>query len=405
MAASKRRVLRKGKQVKNKKSLIIFTAVVAVLGIAVFCWWFFFGRFEDFTRDAYVNGNQVRLTAQVSGYVSAVYCNETQLVKEGQVLVSLDRTDKEIAFNSSLASLGSAVRSVTKMFEDVGTLAAAVKTHEALLIKAEIDFHDREAVIASGAVSMEDFINAKTTFESEMNALEGARFDLRKAISLVTNTTVRTHPHVKAAMETVKHAYVNLNRCDIKAPATGIIAQRSVQVGESITTATPLLAIVPLDQIWVNANFKEIHMKDIRIGQEVSMTSDCYGGSVVYRGIVLGIAGGTGAVFSALPPQNATGNWIKIVQRVPVRISIPEQMLMKYPLRLGLSMNVTVSIKDTEGLKVPEPINAKLPRWKTDVFKEQEEGVCAIIEKVLQANESFTGMISEEVRLLGTKRR
>lgn len=390
---------------KSKKSIIIFSAAVVFIGVAVFCWWLFFARFEDFTRDAYVNGNQVRLTAQIPGYVSAVYCEETDYVEKGQVLVTLDKTDNEIAFNSAVSALASSVRSVTQMFENVYTLAAVVKEKEALFTRAQIDFHDREAVVASGAVSMEDFIHAKTNFTAAENALEGACYNLRKAISLVENTTVRTHPHVKKSIEMVKLAYVNLKRCEIKAPASGLVAQRSVQVGESITTATPLLAIVPLDQIWVNANFKEIHMKNIRIGQEVSMTSDFYGSDVVYRGRVLGIAGGTGAVFSPLPPQNATGNWIKIVQRVPVRVSISEVMLKKYPLRLGLSMNVTVNITDKEGLKVPKPITAKLPIWKTDVFHEQEKGVLEVIEKVLKENESFTGMISEEVRLLGTNRR
>jgi membrane fusion protein, multidrug efflux system len=390
---------------KNKKPIILFTTFVALIGIAIFLWWLIWGRFEDFTRDAYVHGNQVRLTPQISGYVSAVYCEETQSVKQGQILVTLDETDKKIAFNKSCSILGDTVREVTMLFENVYTEAALVKERQAAFVKAEVDFIDREALVSSGAVSREEFIHSQTTLAATKGALEAAYYNLRKAVSLVENTTVLTHPKVKAASDAVRQSYVNLQRCTIKAPASGIIAQRGVQVGEAVTPASQLLAIIPLDQIWVDANYKEIHMDKIRIGQQVQMTSDFYGSSVVYHGRVLGIASGTGAIFSALPPQNATGNWIKIVQRVPVRVSLDTAVLQKYPLRLGLSMNVTINVKDIEGKKLPAVIKDKAPLWHTDVFKEQEEGAQKVIDQIFSRNRSFTGMISEEVRLLARERK
>ena len=390
---------------KSKKQLIVFSVIVAIIAVIVFCWWLFFARFEVFTRDAYVNGNQVSLTPQISGYVSAVYCDETELVREGQILVTLDETDKRLDLDKASANLGTAIRNVTEMFENVYALAGVVKEREAAFVRAEIDYIDREAVVASGAVSIEDYIHAKTTLTAAEGALTTAAFNLRKGISLVEGTTVKNHPIVQAAIEAVKIAFVNLNRCVIKAPATGIVAQRGVQVGESINPTSQLLAIVPLDQVWVDANYKEIHMSKIRIGQSVSMFSDFYGSAVKYHGIVIGIAGGTGAVFSPLPPQNATGNWIKIVQRVPVRVAISGTMLEKYPLRLGLSMNVTIDVKDTDGLKVPNVIRDNFPLWKTNIFMEQEKGVENLINNIFSENESFVGMISEEVKLLGKDRR
>ncbi len=389
----------------NNKKLIYFSISITVIGLGVFFWWLFWGRFEDFTRDAYVHGNQVSLTPQISGYVSAIYTDETEYVEEGQVLVTLDQTDNKILFDKACANLGNTVRSVTALFENVYTLAAIVREKEAAFIRAEVDYIDREAVVSSGAVSTEEFIHAKTALSAAKSATEAAIFNLRKAISQVENTTVKTHPLVLQAIEEVKWSYVNLQRCVIKAPASGIVAQRGVQVGEAISPSSQLLSIVPMDQIWVDANFKEIHMDKIRIGQDVSMISDFYGSGVVFRGKVLGIAGGTGAIFSPLPPQNATGNWIKIVQRLPVRISVDESMLRKYPLRLGLSMNVTINVKDTAGLKIPLATKVKHPIWETDIFSTQEDGVKKIIDGIFLTNETFHGMITEEVKALGNSHR
>lgn len=387
----------------NKKPLIITTGCVLAIALIAFCYYFFYARFHVSTRDAYVHGNQVRLTPQIPGYVTAIYCENTQLVEEGQVLVTLDKTDAEIAFNKACANLGVVIRDVTKMFENVYTMAAEVKQKQAALITAEVNYIDRQAVSGTGAIAEEEYVHARDRFIAAENALMGALSNLKKAITLVDNTTVKTHPLVIQAIERVKYAYVHLRRCTISAPATGIVAQRGVQVGQSVKESTPLLAIVPLDQIWVDANFKEIHMSNVRIGQKVSMTSDFYGSSIEYNGTVLGIAGGTGAVFSALPPQNATGNWIKIVQRVPVRVSVDEATIKRFPLRLGLSMNVRIDITDRDGKKVPEPIADRAPIWKTTIFSDQEEGVDKVIKRIFRENETNVQMISQEVKALGSK--
>jgi membrane fusion protein (multidrug efflux system) len=209
-----------------------------------------------------------------------------------------------------------------------------------------------------------------------------------KGISEVQNTSVENHPLVEKAKSDVREAFVNLQRCTLRSPVTGIVAQRRVQVGQTIRPEIPLLAVIPLNQMWVDANFKEVDLAKIRIGQPVYTTSDMYGSDIVYRGEVIGIGIGTGAVFSPLPPQNATGNWIKIVQRVPVRVSLDPDQLRKNPLRLGVSMNVTVDVHDITGRRVPERNSDKFI-YQTDVFQTQIDGVEKIIQDILDQNGSY----------------
>lgn len=381
---------------KKYRLIIIFSCVVALAAIIFLFWWLLWARFHVSTDDAYVNGNQVRVTPQISGNVISVNVDDTQLVEQGQIIVELDTTDPQIVFDRGKTVLAETIRNVTQMFEQVYALAASYDTKLTELYKTEIDYLDRKHIVDSGAVSDEDFIHAEADYEAAKSNLNLAKYNLMQAISLVKGTTVKTHPLVEKAKEDLRSLWVNLKRCTIKAPASGLIAQRSVQVGTSVSPSTPLLAIVPLNQMWVDANFKENQLKKIRLGQPAKVTADTYGGSVVFEGTVVGIGGGSGAVFSPLPPQNATGNWIKIVQRVPVRIGIEQEQLKKYPLRLGLSMNVRVDVKDTAGNRVPKKSMVQ-PLYTTDVFQTQIDGIEEIIGEIIDQNLTVDISLSDEV--------
>ncbi len=381
---------------KKMKLLILITTVFCLFGVLVFCWWLFWGRFVKSTNDAYVQGNQVTLTPQVSGIVTSVNVDETQMVMEKQVLVCLDETDYRITLEAAQSRLGQVIRDVTEMFENVYALAAQFELRQAELFKAEVDYNDRRQVVSEGAVSDEELIHAEANYYAAKANVKSIKYQLMQAISAVQNTTISTHPLVETAKEDLRQAWVNLQRCTLRAPVTGIIAQKAVQVGESVNQLSPLLAIIPLDQLWINANFKETQLSKIRIGQPVTMTADMYGREVIYTGQVIGISSGSGAVFSPLPPQNATGNWIKIVQRIPVRIAINSDQLRRYPLWLGLSMNVKVDVRDTQGVRVPPPAVEK-GLYVTDIFKTQIDGAEEIIEQILQKNITFDLSISHDV--------
>lgn len=387
---------------RNYKPIIVFSALTVLVFIGIFIWWFGWGRFVDSTDDAYVNGNLVRLTPQITGIVTQVNVDETFFVEEGQVLIKLDETDYRIAFDKSKAQLADTIRLVTQKFEQVYAVAALYEMKSAEMVNAEVEYLDRKEVVSSGAVSEEEFIRSEAKFFSAQAAVTKVRYELMQAISEVQNTSVSTHPQVESQKENVRQAWVNLQRCTLRAPANGIVAMRKVQVGESVNPAMPLLAIVPLDQMWVDGNFKEVDLAQIRIGQPVTVTSDMYGGDVVYSGEVIGIGGGSGAVFSPLPPQNATGNWIKIVQRIPVRISLNPQQLSRFPLRLGLSMKVHIDVRDLDGQRVP-PSKKLKPLYMTNVFKKQIDGAEAVIAEVLKENISFDMTISQEISQLVAK--
>ena len=277
------------------------------------------------------------------------------------------------------------MREVTKLFENVYVLASEYEKAGAKLVEAEIRYLNRKEIVESGAISEEEYIFSEADYFAARATHTAAKYNLMKGISEVQNTTIATHPLVEKAKADVREAYVKLQRCTLRSPVTGIVAQRKVQVGQSISRHLPLLAIIPLNQMWIEANFKEIDLTNIRIGQAATITSDIYGGGVVYKGEVIGIGIGSGAVFSPLPPQNATGNWIKIVQRIPVRISLDPQQLKKNPLRLGLSMNVSVDISDIEGSRIPKK-SSDQSIYQTDIFESQIDGSEKVIEAILEQN-------------------
>ncbi len=363
--------------------------VFLVLGAAWLTYWWTWGRFHQYTDDAYVDGNNVVLTPQVSGIVESFSVMNADFVPEGRVLVELDKTDARIALDKAVAELGNAVRDVMKLFEQVKQYEAMIEVKKAEFVKSAQDYEHRKNLIDEGGVSLENYEHAEAALKASFADLIATERQYIAALSLVENTTIDNHPKVDEAKNRVRDAFVFYQRCTIKAPVSGIVAMRTVQVGERVQPGQSLMAIVPLDQMWVNANFKEVQLSKMRVGQPVSITSDMYGGDVVYKGKVAGIGGGTGSVFSVLPPQNATGNWIKIVQRIPVRIILDQQQVEQHPLRLGLSLEVNVDIHDVQLPMLPE-IRPDGPLFATDVFATQEEGAEPLIAQVIAENLSPT---------------
>jgi len=374
---------------KRNRSIFITVVIFLILGVLWFSYWLFWGRFHEYTDDAYVDGNSVIITPQVPGIVTSYSAMSGDFVPIGRILVELDKTDAKIALDKAIADLGNSVREVSHLFEQTEQYRALCAAKNAEFIKAAEDYEHRQFLVDEGGVSLEDFQHAEAALQASYADLIATEHLYLSSLAQIENTTVETHPLVEQMKNRVRDTFVFYERCTIKATATGIVAQRSVQVGEHVEVGKPLMAIIPLDQMWVTANFKEVQLSHMRIGQHAKVHSDIYGRKVTFTGTVTSIGGGTGSVFSVLPPQNATGNWIKIVQRVPVRIDIDQAQVKKDPLRLGLSMEVTVDIRDTEKPFIPQ-VRQEGPLYETGVFATQEEGAEPLIAEVIEANLSPT---------------
>ncbi|MBS0629691.1 MAG: HlyD family efflux transporter periplasmic adaptor subunit [Verrucomicrobia bacterium] len=370
---------------KRKKILIGLTVGLVIIGLIFLLLWLFIFRFHMKTEDAYVSGNQVVVTAQIAGNITTVTVNDTQLVEEGQVLVELDTIDKKIALEKAKNALADTVRNVAQMFENVSRLKADVESQKAQMAKTGKDYENRKKMVSSGAISVEDFQHSEAFFIQAFANLLAAQHQLRGAEVLVEGTTIQTHPLVEKAKAATKEAFVNLQRCTICSPVKGIVINKRAQVGEAITPNSSLMTIVPMNQMWVDANYKETQLGRIRIGQPAKLTSDIYGSGVVYQGEVIGIGAATGGVLSVLPPQNATGNWIKIVQRLPVRILLKQEEVQAHPLRLGLSMEANVDVRDTSGEFIPAVAPEK-DLFTTNVFENLDQGAEALINKIIADN-------------------
>lgn len=374
---------------KRNKAIVIALIIFAIIGIAWLCYWLFYSRFYQYTDDAYVDGNNVIITPQVPGIVVAFSVIDADYVPEGRVLVELDKTDARIALGKAISDLGTAVRNVMKMFEQAEQYGAMIAMRKSEFVKAAQDYEHRKNLVDEGGVSLEDFEHSVAALKSTFADLIATEHQYISAVSQIENTTIETHPLVEQAKNQVRDTFVAYQRCTIKAPVTGLVAQRTVQVGERVEIGKPLMSIVPLDQMWVTANFKETQLAKMRVGQPVEVYSDMYGHDVKFIGKLAGIGGGTGSVFSVLPPQNATGNWIKIVQRVPVRIILDQNQIKEFPLRLGLSMETTVDIHNTHLPLIPS-IRPEKPIFTTDIFATQEQGAEELIAEVIAANLSMS---------------
>jgi len=370
---------------KRQFYTVIAIAIFVLCGLAYLIYWLGWARFEEETDDAYVNGNMIMLTPQINGIVKTILADNAELVDQGQPIIELDRHDYQIALEKAHADLAETVRTVVQLFVKVAQLESSVNARKADLLRASLDYGHRKALVDDGGVSKEDFEHSETTLLAAYATLTETQEMLNGAYAEIEGTTIATHPRVLQAKATFKNAFLQLHRCTILSPARGIVTQRRAQVGQYVRSEDPLLAIVPLEQIWVDANFREVQLKNFRIGQAVSMVSDMYGRRVEYHGRLVGLNPGTGSVFSILPPQNATGNWIKIIQRVPVKISFDDEELKKNPLVLGLSMIVTVDIHNTHGDQLPSqtPIQSL---YQTTIYDQELQGVDKLIEQIIAEN-------------------
>ena len=334
---------------RRRLVLTILAAIVVLAGAGGGLWWFLDGRYHETTDDAYVAGDIVQVTPQIAGTVQAIHADDTDVVKAGTPLIDLDPADARVALDQAEAALAQTVREVRTLYATNGSLGAVVAQREADLAKARDDLRRRQALSGTGAVSGEEIEHARTGVLAAEAALATARDQLLSNNALTDRTTVENHPNVKRAAARVEETYLAVQRATISAPVTGQVAKRSVQVGARVAPGQPLLAIVPLDRVWVDANFKEGQLRQMRIGQPVAMVADIYGSRVRYTGKVVGLGAGTGAAFALLPAQNATGNWIKIVQRLPVRVALDPGQIAAHPLRVGLSMEADVDVHDQSG--------------------------------------------------------
>lgn len=370
---------------KRKTWLTILAVLVIVGGLGVWAWHELYGRWSESTDDAYVNGNVVEITPLTTGTVVSIGADDGDLVHEGQVLLNFDPSDAEVGLQSAEANLARTVRQVRGLYSNVDGMKAQVAAQKAEVQKAQENFSRRRNLAAGGAISQEELSHARDDLASAQSALNSAQQQLASSSALVDDTVVSSHPEVQAAAAQLRQAYLAHARTTLIAPVTGYVAKRTVQLGQRVQPGTALMAVIPLNQLWIDANFKETQLRQMRIGQPVDIETDLYGSSVKFSGTVDSLGAGTGSAFALLPAQNATGNWIKIVQRVPVRIHINAEELAQHPLRIGLSTLVEVNLHDRSG-----PVLAQQPPQKasftTNVYERQLADADALIEQLVHAN-------------------
>ncbi len=371
---------------RRRKALAILATVVVVAGVAWTAWYLLVARWHESTDDAYVQGDVVTITPQTMGTVIDIGAEEGMKVKAGQTLVQLDPDDADVAYQQALANLAGTVRQVRGLYSAVDAGQAQLKAQQVALDKARADVRRREGLVASGAVSAEELAHARDQLAAAQAAVAASTGDLSRNKALVDATEVASQPQVQAAAAQLRRAYLDKQRSAILAPIDGFTAKRTVQLGQRVQPGTPLMTVVPLDQVWIEANFKETQLAHMRIGQPVKLHADIYGDDVEYDGRIASLGMGTGSAFSLLPAQNASGNWIKIVQRVPVRIEIDGRQLAEHPLRLGLSMHADVSVRDQDGPVLSEVRDNGAPVLSTRTYANQLAEADALIEQVINDN-------------------
>lgn len=367
--------------------LVLAVLLFAALGGAWYAYEQLVGQYYIGTDDAYVHGDRMPVSPQVAGTVTSVRAQDTDYVRRGQVLVTLDSANARLALDRAETALALQVRKVRQAFAKVDVLDATLRMDQAQLKQAQDDLARQRRLRQRGMNSEEQFQHAQTAQRVALARLAMDRAQLASAKAAVDGTTVRDNPAVQQAAAAVRSAYLALQRTRVLAPVTGYVANRGVQIGQQVKPGTVLMDVVPLGGVWVNANFKESQLSHVRIGQPASVQADFYGNSVTFHGKVVGLSAGTGSAFALLPPQNATGNWIKVVQRLPVRISLPAGELKRHPLRLGLSMNVTIDTHDRSGaVLATKPASAPKSGSATGVYATQLKGARALVQRIIAEN-------------------
>ncbi len=367
---------------RRRKGFLILGAVVLAAGVIWGLYWVLVARLQETTDDAYVAGNIVAVTSRENATVTALHADNTQQVRRGQLLIEMDPSIAEVNMKAAEANLARAVRGVRGAFASAHSYRAQLAQANAALARAREDYDRRRAALG-GAVSGEELSHARNAVTAAQGAVSAAQGGLAQAQSGIAGVDADNNPDVLTAIAQLRAAAIALDHMRIKAPVDGIVAQRTVQVGQRVTAGAPLMAVVPLSNVWIDANFKEGQLARMRLGQPVRITADIYGSGVVYRGWIAGLGAGSGSAFALLPPQNASGNWIKIVQRVPVRIAIDAQDLKDHPLRLGLSTSVKVDVRDQSG---PLVSSAPPTVMRSEAGADSTTEVDALIARILAAN-------------------
>ncbi|MEJ6122310.1 efflux RND transporter periplasmic adaptor subunit [Vibrio sp. 2-Bac 85] len=382
------------KKSKRKTSFFILFIVLVVIAATWFFYYEVYAKYSEETNDAYVNGDLVVISPQISGTVSKVVVDQGDYVEKGQILISLDSNDTQIALQAAEAKLANSVREVRSLYATADNAKASLEATKVEYNQAISDYKRRQKLAKSGAISQEDLNHYKDLVETTKSQYLASQQALKMAVSLVDNTVLKTHPAIKSAVANLRQVYLNNLRADIVAPISGYVAKRAVQLGSQVQPGTQMMVIVPLHQVWVDANFKESQMRDMRIGQAVILTSDLYGKEVEYKGEIESLGIGTGSAFSLLPAQNASGNWIKIVQRLPVKIRLQKDNLAQYPLRIGLSMLAKVDIEDSSGALLSESPQQEA-RFDTDVYQNTLQEVDHLVTKILHENVGINNISPE----------
>ena len=372
---------------KKKRKIALFSLAVlfVLIGVVWLVYWLTVLRHFQDTDDAYVAGNQAQIMAQVSGSVNKVWFDNTDYVKKGDVLLTLDRTDAEQAFEKAQTALATSVRQTHQLIINGRQYQATIALQKTALEQAQSDLKRREPLGAANLIGREDLQHSRDAVATAKAQLDVATQQYNANQAMVLNTSLENQPAVKQSAAELRDAWLNLQRTSVISPIDGFVSRRSVQVGSQISPTTPLMAVVPASNLWVDANFKETQLANMRIGQPATVISDIYGSDVTYHGKVVGLDMGTGSAFSLLPAQNATGNWIKVVQRLPVRIELDAQEVVKHPLRIGLSTQVNVDTSNIDGAVLATRVRST-PAYESNALALDLAPVDKLIAEIVRAN-------------------